>query len=216
MMGRRKSTSHGETATDTSDLLMSPGDYFVSSVDQALLESGFSTSPPARRYLVDLLSHFVISDNLFSEIRSDGRRRQETLAELYLRAQNSTEPVRFELLKKLGDTSLYISGFFSDSLQRKIVDVDYYVDMGGVAFSELRAMAREDESQQVFGEFARRFVDFVEVLSRISQQSKMHSEANILRLFELYSKTGSDSARQRLLEMGIIAVRPEDPQKKAV
>ena len=61
-------------------------------------------------------------------------------------AQNSEPIVRFELLKKLGDRSLYISGFFADSLQRKVVDVDYYAEMGGVAYGALADSAVEEVS----------------------------------------------------------------------
>ena len=37
-------------------------------------------------------------------------------------------------LKQVGDLSLFLSGFFADSLQRKLVDVDYYVSIGGYAY----------------------------------------------------------------------------------
>ena len=40
-------------------------------------------------------------------------------------------------LRYLGDFSLFTSGFFSDSLSRRAVDVDYYVSMGEFAYGSL-------------------------------------------------------------------------------
>ena len=51
-------------------------------------------------------------------------------------------PAQRASLKQIGDVSLFVSGFFSDSLRRKLVDVDYYVSIGGVAYQ--RAQPRRD------------------------------------------------------------------------
>src|SRR5580692_1746840 len=101
-------------------ILESASEFFTERLGQAFERLKFQPSPLSRRYLTDLLQHYMFSSNLYS-VDEDGRSRRETLAEMYLRAQNSTAPVRTDLLKKLGDTSLYISGFFGDSLARKIV-----------------------------------------------------------------------------------------------
>src|SRR4051812_32197395 len=90
----------------------SPRAFFVDRVDQALTRLKFQPLPLSRHYLVDLLEHFMFSHNLFDHDEDSGRARRETLAEMYLKAQNSPAPARIDILKKLGDSSLYISGFF--------------------------------------------------------------------------------------------------------
>jgi len=40
-------------------------------------------------------------------------------------------------LKEVGDTSLYVAGFFAKSLTRSLVDVDYYVGLGQSAYAQL-------------------------------------------------------------------------------
>jgi len=40
-------------------------------------------------------------------------------------------------MQRLGDTALFIAGVFADSLNRKLVDVDYYVAMGGTAYAQV-------------------------------------------------------------------------------
>ena len=40
---------------------------------------------------------------------------------------------------QIGDVSLFTSGFFADSLRGKLVDVDYYVNIGGAAYNACRS-----------------------------------------------------------------------------
>lgn len=164
------------------------------------------TLPLARGYLVDLLEFYVPAQNLFDEVDSSGRRTRDTLAEIFLKAQSADTLERIELLKKLADRSLYISGFFGDSLQRKLVDVDYYADMGGMAYGALAEVVREDTTAKVYREFGRRFLDFVEILTYISSKTSLYNEENLMRLFEVYARTGSEVAKEKLLEKGLIAV----------
>lgn len=187
-------------------VLESPRQFFVERVDQALGHLKFDPLPLSRHYLVDLLQHFVFSRNLFQTDEETGKSRRDTLAEMYLKARLLTGVQRVELLKKLGDSSLYISGFFGDSLTRKIVDVEYYVDMGGVAYSELSTTATDESLSQVFNEYSRRFGEFVDVLTYISQEALIQTNEDLLKLYDRYMATGSRLAEGQLLEKGLLNV----------
>jgi len=187
-------------------LFVSPREYFQSVVHEACEKRGFKTFPLAKDYLADLLQFYVPAANLFDEVDASGKRTRATLAETFLKAQNSETSVRNELMKKLADRSLYIAGFFGDSLQRKLVDVDYYVDMGGMAYGALASSVKEDTTAKVYSDYAHRFFAYVEVLTHISSRSAHQQEENLMRLFEIYAKTGSEVAREKLLERGLIAV----------
>jgi hypothetical protein len=188
------------------NLVLSSRSFFQETVSAAFEHRKLKTLPMVKGYLVELLEFYVPAANLFDDFDTSGRRTRETLAETFLRAQSSEHSVRTELLKKLGDRSLYISGFFGDSLQRKLVDVDYYADMGCMAYGALAESVREDTAARVYREFAGRFLDFVEVLTYISSKAKLHNEENLMRLFELYARTGSEAAREKLIERGLIAL----------
>lgn len=185
-------------------LLVSTRDYFQEIVTDAFDRRKLVTAPPVRSYIVQLLEFYVPAANLFDETDSSGRRTRETLAEIYLKSQSAEPMVRIELLKKLGDRSLYISGFFADSLQRKLIDVDYYADMGGMAYSALSGSVKEDTLAKVYGEFSRRFLEFADVLSYISTRAHLQNEENLMRLYEVYAKTGSEVAREKLIEKGLV------------
>src|SRR5688572_22206138 len=159
-------------------LFESPRTFFVDQVDSATKKLRFEPLPLSRQYLVDLLEHYMFSSNLLD--------KRETLAELYLKAQNSPAPIRSDMLKKLGDSSLYISGFFGDSLNRKLVDIDYYVDMGGVAYGHLSHSAADENIGRVYGEFSKRFAEFVDVLTCISQDALIQTNGDLLKLYDRY------------------------------
>lgn len=196
-------------------LLVSSREFFDQILSEAFERRRVKTIPKVKGYLVELLEAHIPTESLFDDTDAQGRRVRQTLAETMLKAQSAELPVRIELLKKLADRSLYISGFFSDSLQRKLVDVDYYADMGCMAYGSLADCVREDTVSRVYREFSRRFLDFVDVLTDISTRAKASDEANILRLYELYARTGSTAARERLIEKGLIAVPIENlPIKK--
>jgi hypothetical protein len=194
-------------------LLISTGDFFVEAVENAFVERRFSTFPSARSYLVKLLEYYVPAGNLFDEVDELGRRKRSTLAETFLKAMNEEAHVRAEMLKKMADRALYITGFFSDSLQRKVIDVDYYAEMGVSAYGALADSSREDMAAKVYREYSAKFIEFSEILTTISAQARIQDEANIMRLYETYAKTGSGYARERLLERGLIAVPLSDLKK---
>ena len=194
----------GQNQSGSTSLLISTKDYFNEIVDDAFEKRRMKTLPLVKGYLVNLLEFYVPTSNLFDDFDSSGRRTQVTLAETLLKAQSSEPMVRIELLKKLGDRSLYISGFFGDSLQRKLIDLDYYADMGGMAYGALAESAKEDTSAKVYREFSKRFLDFAEILTYISSRAHLHNEENIMRLFETYARTGSELAREKLIEKGLV------------
>ncbi len=196
-------------------LLLSPRQFFEESVENALTKRGMKTYPAVQMYLVELLEFYLDSKNLFGDISStEGPAKGETFAEAFLRANQAEAIARKGILKRLGDRALYLSGFFGDSLERKIVDVDYYADIGVAAYSSLADETKEDRPAQVYRIFSKRFVDFVDVLTYISQQSFIKSDESILRLYDRYLRTGSELARQRLHEMGVVTVAKEHSRRE--
>jgi len=202
-----------EKAHSKAEFLVQPKEYFYEVVREALSRRKIKTSPLAENYLVQLLEHFMDADNLYHVDEDSGQREHKTLAELFLKAVNAAGSTQVELLKNLGDTSLYISGFFGESLDRKVVDLDYYVGMGGAAYGSLSKTVPDESFRMVYGELSVKFVEFVDALTYISTKSLVQGNENILRLYNKYVNTGSDLAREQLLEKGIVA--PPQQGKKS-
>ncbi|MCX7675059.1 MAG: hypothetical protein N2Z70_04425 [Bdellovibrionaceae bacterium] len=183
-------------------------EYFQKTLDQAEEVLKKNMLPAIRDYLIDVLEFHSDTRNAFPS-------HEVTLAEAWLRAQNSEEvQEKMERLKLLGDRSLYISGYFGDSLQRKLVDIDYYAQMGALAFEELAILTRVETHSHVYSVLSKRFMDWVEILAYVASQSDLNSNTGVLRLYERYLKTGSDMAYQQLVERGVVTL-PKEALKKS-
>ena len=195
------------------DFMQSPAEYFGEVLQEAFESRQIKTFPLVHQYLIDMLTYYMFTDNLFDIDKETGQRKSPFLAELYLTAHQKdlTGEERVDLYKKLGDTSLYISGFFGDSLKRKVVDVDYYAGIGGAAYGCLAEQAEESLYAKLYEEFAHRFLEFVDVLTFISQKVLIQTNKDLLRLYDRYISTGSELAREQLIENGLLA----NPLKKS-
>ncbi len=180
-----------------------PMEFFREQLEQAMEHQKVSTSDFVEYYLVNLLSSGVGVEKPPVDPVPD----ETPLALLYVRAVQSSRTERARLLKSLGDTALFVSGFFADSLHRKLVDFDYYRSMGGFAYGRL---AQDEEPRifgpEVFGELAGRFAEFADLLSEVAEKTRLTSNASILRLYERWIQTGSRRAAALLAERGITPV----------
>lgn len=190
--------------------ILSADQFFAEMVDDGLNKRKVKANANVKKYLVGVLEHYLDARNLFENaVNENGERNPQTLAEMYLAAAQSSPLEKHKLLKKLGDRTLYVSGFFADSLSGKVVDIDYYANMGEVAYGTLAEFVREDLTASVYRTFSKRFLEFVDVLTHISQSSMIQNDQNILKLYDRYMRTGSDLAKEKLIEMGVLTVSAE-------
>ena len=185
--------------------LVQPKDFFRELVSQATKEASVSPTPLATEYLVGLLEYFINTDHLFAFKNTDGRKSMSTLAERWLSAGHLETHQRLEVLKRLGDSSLYVCGFFSESLKRKLVDVDYYIEMGGNAYKSLASYNQGKQVSEIYEEFSTRFSDFAEILFVISQKSKISMSGDLLTMFDQVLARDSNSAKHELAKQGIFS-----------
>ena len=172
-------------------------EYFKELVDGALSHQGLETQELTAFYVVQLLTSFL-------QRPAAGDDAEETpLAFRLTQALESGGIRQRTSLKHIGDVALFVSGFFSDSLNRKLVDVDYYISIGGSAYSAL-SRVESDTFSPVFAELGTKFVGFVDVLSEISERTSCSSNTDLLRLYEKWLKTGSRRRGQLLVERGVV------------
>lgn len=175
-----------------------PTEYFRDLVESALARRRLQATELTSYYLVNLLCRFIRPDGRIPYHEGD-----EPLAVRLLRALQSGGMEQRERLRNVGDFSLFTSGFFSDSLRRKVVDVDYYVHLGEYAYSSL-SRSDQDAFGDVFSELGSRFVVFMDVLADVSDHTTLSSRADVFRLYERWLRTGSERDGQRLAERGVI------------
>lgn len=172
-------------------------EYFKELVEGAIEHQHVESDELTRFYVVNLLAGFVQPDE--GKTGFD----DEPLALQLGRALQSGGASQRAGLRQVGDVSLFISGFFSESLKRKLVDLDYYIAMGGYAYEELSRQEPLHVSR-IFAELAEKFSAFVDVLSEVSERSGISSNTDLLRLYEKWVRTGSRRDGDRLVERGIV------------
>ena len=176
-----------------------PAEYFRDLVESALSRQHLRTSNLTEYYLVDLLCRFMRPDQRIPFNENSG----EALALRLHRALESGGMEQRARLRNLGDFSLFTSGFFPDSLNRRAVDVDYYVSMGEYAYGSL-GRRDTDAFGEVFTELARKFVAYMDVLADVSQRTGAAGGTDVLRLYERWLRTGSTRDGQRLVDRGVV------------
>jgi hypothetical protein len=177
-------------------LAASVDEFFHEVVTDALSAVDLEASEPAGWYLVGLLGDFTKT-----------RLTDEPLGvKLAMAGDNPEQRVR--TLKEVGDTSLYVAGFFSASLNRSLVDVDYYVGLGQTAYSRLaRSLGTRKSIGEVYEELAANFPQFVDVLAEVRKRvtiAELNATTDISRLYEMWLRTRDEWVEKKLKEAGLL------------
>jgi hypothetical protein len=191
--------------TQTTIDVRSLREFFKDSVHEALVHQKVQVDDHTEHYVVNLLTVFARAEQLF-EASPDGP-RLKPLALMLAEAAAAPPAQRSLLLQRLGDVSLFVAGFLARGFERKLVDVDYHIAMGGRAYAVLAdrpgAGARGRALGSVFAELAAKFQRLVDALNEVSELSYRHSQSDLLRLYELWLRTGSPRAHELLRGLGV-------------
>jgi hypothetical protein len=180
-------------------------EYFCDALQGALAHQHVAVDGHTQHYVVNVLTEYARSETLYAQ--GAGERTPRPLAFILkdaIEAPNEAERSRH--LQRLGDVSLFIAGFFSRSFARKLVDVDYHIAMGGRAYGALADRTRSGPRavlSRVYAELAAKFQPMVDALNEISETAYEHSQRDVLRLYELWLKTGSQRAHRVLQGLGV-------------
>jgi hypothetical protein len=189
-------------------------EWFREMVSDALAERRIQVQEVTEFYLVNLLAGFLEKERLFVE-EADGSLAVEPLALILLRALDADRRTRAAQLKRLGDTALFVSGFFGDSLARSRVDVDYYISMGERAYGALAESERGLDA--LYEELSDRFGQFVDLFAEIAELSDLRSNRGLVRLYERFLQTRSERVARRLRDRGVALFSgPGAPPRKGL
>jgi len=151
---RRMCMSSSHESIQTVENLLA---YFREELDEAFEELDVDASEETEAYLIHLLEGFTrIEPDYAEEVGFDKP------AAFYLgEAMNSPGDRQIEAYRRLGDASLFNCGFFEGYISRRLVDSEYYQDVGRHAYrklTNLMSVKRSDEMfRGIFGELAENF-----------------------------------------------------------
>lgn len=163
--------------------------FFQELLETALKNRSIRTELATERYLLDLLSGFVTAD------------RNEDIStpfvEQLAKALQVSPTERVARMRCLGDAALFVSGFAAESMPRRGLSKSYCVSIGSRAYQEA------SRGSAVLQELALRFESFTLVFDEIRERTSLHTNGDLLRLYERWTVSGSPELLQRLSLLGI-------------
>jgi len=180
-------------------------EFFRDSVHGALEKQHVAVEEQTEQYVVNLLTLFARSEALYDST-PEGVRLKPLALMLCEALEAPSANSRNRALQRLGDVSLFIAGFFAHGFAAKLVDIDYHIAMGGRAYGALAAATARGSGRvlaNVFAELAQKFQPLVDALNEVSESSYTHSDRDILRLYEIWLKTGSARCYGLLKRLGV-------------
>jgi len=117
-----------------------------------------------------VMDKYGCSGELFET--SEGKVREKVLGVKLLESCNLSARERSRQLKDIGDTALIVCGFFSESLNKKIVDPKYYQELGQIAYRQLNSvMPTAYDVPSFFDVLSTNFDKITNVMSLVSEKS---------------------------------------------
>ena len=123
----------------------------------------------------------------------------------YIGNQTVAEEFAKEMFRDAGDHSLIIAGILWETLIKKPVKVDYYIDMGAWAYKRESESTTSDELSSLFEELSSEFSRLVTVLTkaaRFASKVKM-SDLEILDIYQKWLQTRKPELAEELRRFGI-------------
>jgi hypothetical protein len=180
-------------------------EYFRDALHGALASQQLAVEDQTEHYVVNLLTLFSRSEALFDRT-AEGPRLKPLVVMLSEALEARSGDDRNRGLQRLGDVSLFVAGFFAQSFARKLIDIDYHIAMGGRAYGALAQTLSRGKGRvlgHVFAELSQKFQPMVDALNELAETAYAHSDKDILRLYEIWMKTGSRRCYALLKRLGV-------------
>jgi hypothetical protein len=176
-------------------------EFFRTRIHNAISCNGIETSEMAEFYIVNLLDQYREVSKLFSD-EGDGPVLQP-LALMLEEAERADTIARRMCLKKLGDTALYVAGFFTDHVHKSLVNLNYYISMGGSAYGTLSTIERKKAIQELYYELATKFSILVRVIADVAPWSQHIDNQQLVRVYARWLESGDRRLEEILKREGI-------------
>ena len=191
------------------DLVIKPSEFFQEKVTGAINECNINIDKDIEFYLVNLMCHFIDPNPL--EINGEKIDIFEIpLALLLKEAQEASPDKQISLYKSIGDTSLYLSGYFQDFFDNKSFDISYFAQLGTGAYASIAEIAQERSRDlarsSMYRHLAVHFEDLVDVLATISDEMLGNSQCskNLVQIYERWTRNQSTRLKKILEDSGIV------------
>lgn len=189
--------------------ITSPQEFFRTELKYALESNKIHLHKDVEFYVVNLLCAYIMPETL---LLSDGEYSplNTPLAVLFEKAVEAPLEERLKILKSVGDTSLYVSGFFQDYFHKKTFSLDYFISVGVSAYSNVsnlsKILSKNSHNANLYETLARDFMTIVDTVSFMSDKLGEPKHTDILAIYERWTETKSERLLNKLKEHGILPI----------
>lgn len=175
-------------------------EYVTNKMNEQVRKTELPISDDTLCYVGNLLTTFCQSTEFL--IVKQNRNELPTLAFLYKDARETNNMrLKLNLLRKLGDSALFLGAWFSYFYNKKGIGKDYFIGMGTAAYDFL---ANNSQTQRdVFNELAGNLPTVLSLTSHALEKDGTLSTQEIFNLYQKYLETKDDIIRQQLESLGI-------------
>ncbi|MFA6237055.1 MAG: hypothetical protein WC635_06975 [Bacteriovorax sp.] len=116
-----------------------------------------------------VMDQYGSSNKYFETV--DGKVREKILGIKLLESSHLPKDKQKSAVKDIGETALLLCGYFSDSLNKKIVDTKYYNEIGVLAYSRLNSfIPNAYDTPNFFAKMSKNFCQVTSLISLISEK----------------------------------------------
>jgi hypothetical protein len=121
-----------------------------------------------------VMDNFGNSEKFFDQV--NGKVREKILGLKLMESVQLPRELQKKALKEIAEMSLLLCGYFTDSLNKKIIDVKYYEDVGKIAYTKLNSFCPSLYDVPSF--YKNMSENFSDVTLLMSLVSKKYSKEN--------------------------------------
>ena len=192
------------------NLMINPTEFFHEKLQLAVQQSSLSLDSQTAHYLVNILVEFIHTDRLASS-SEDIDPLSTPLALILNSALEAPAHRKPSIFKTLGDTSLYMAGYFQDYFNRRTYGVSYVIDMGAIAYANLATLG---PNAAFYDKLASDLPELVEIMAYVSDEMEGTPKSeNILATYTRWLESQSERLRKKLERSGISPV-PINPREQ--
>ncbi|MCX6115974.1 MAG: hypothetical protein NT027_00380 [Proteobacteria bacterium] len=188
------------------DLSLTPQSFFRERINSASQQLNVNLNDDVEFYLVNLLIEFINPKTVNEDFQGDVL--STPLVLLLKQIVEAPEAKQAGMYRRLGDTSLYITGFFQDYFNQKTFDINYFIMMGSSAYHQASILSNSKDANHssTLSELSNKFIQFVDVVAQASDSTSTYKASDILNIYDRWNRCGSDRLRAILQEFGITPI----------
>ncbi len=163
--------------------------FFVDEIEAAEEKLQIQLSAHSKLYLIHLLKRLSESEDFFySEVIQD-----KPLGIVLMEALHKNIFEKIRDLKIVGDLSLIFSGLYPDFLTRRLVDIDYFINLGRKSYHLLSdtysSYSAKRELFVLYSQLVADFICLIDILTEISGDLNLMDESNVAKAYSRWQKT---------------------------